>query len=67
MVSTFGILDLNTPDLLILLALALLIFGGKKLPELSRSLGQSVKELRSGFNDSSADKTASNEKKSESA
>lgn len=49
--ETFAILDLGTPQLLLILAIALLLFGGKKLPELSRSLGQSMKELRNGLND----------------
>ena len=51
MLSTFGFLDLGAPELIIILALALLLFGGKKLPELSRSLGTSMRELRKGLND----------------
>jgi sec-independent protein translocase protein TatA len=54
MYTTFAFLDLSTPDLLIILAIVLLIFGGRKLPELSKSLGQSIKELRSGMSDDSA-------------
>jgi len=50
MLSQFAILDLSTPDLLIILAIVLLLFGAKKLPELSRSLGQSASELRKGLN-----------------
>ncbi|HUB94142.1 MAG TPA: twin-arginine translocase TatA/TatE family subunit [Verrucomicrobiae bacterium] len=46
----FAILDLSTPDLLIILAIVLLLFGAKKLPELSRSLGTSARELRKGLN-----------------
>jgi sec-independent protein translocase protein TatA len=46
MFSTFGLLDFSTPELLIILAIVLVLFGSKKLPELSRSLGESVKELR---------------------
>jgi len=63
MFTQFAVLDLGTPQLLIILAIALLLFGGKKLPELSKSLGDSVKELRRGLNDDH--KVASNEKKSE--
>jgi sec-independent protein translocase protein TatA len=48
-VPTFAILDLSTPDLLIILAVVLLLFGAKKLPELSKSLGQSARELRKGL------------------
>lgn len=49
MVSNFAFLDLSTPDLLIILAIVLLLFGAKKLPELSRSLGSSARELRKGL------------------
>jgi sec-independent protein translocase protein TatA len=49
MLSQFAILDLSTPDLLIILAIVLLLFGAKKLPELSRSLGDSARELRKGL------------------
>jgi sec-independent protein translocase protein TatA len=51
MFTNFGILDLSTPDLAIILLIVLLLFGSKKLPELSRSLGQSARELRKGFTD----------------
>ena len=46
----------KTEDLLIVLLIVLLLFGAKKLPELSRSLGQSVKEIRKGFADGNDDK-----------
>jgi sec-independent protein translocase protein TatA len=49
MQHTFGFLDLGAPELIIILAIVLLLFGGKKLPELSRSLGQSMRELRKGM------------------
>lgn len=49
MFSQFGILDLGTPQLIIILAIVLLLFGGKKLPELSRSLGDAMHELRRGI------------------
>jgi len=51
MITTFAFLDLGTPDLVIILAIVLLLFGGRKLPELSRSLGSSMRELRKGLND----------------
>lgn len=34
------------PEILVILFLALLLFGGKKLPELARALGQSINEFR---------------------
>lgn len=42
----------KTEELLIVLVIILLLFGGKKLPELSRAIGQSLKEIRKGFSDS---------------
>ena len=48
----------KTEDLLILLLIILLLFGAKKLPELSKSIGQSVREIRNGFNGTHDDKDA---------
>lgn len=36
----------GTPELLVILFLFMLLFGGKKLPGLARGLGESVRELR---------------------
>ena len=44
-------MDVGVPELLIILAVVLLVFGSKKLPELARSLGQSMKEFRDGTHD----------------
>lgn len=41
----------KTEELLIVLLIILLLFGAKKLPELARGLGESVKEVRKGFTD----------------
>ena len=49
MVSQFALLDLGVPQLLIILAIVLILFGSRKLPELSRSLGESARELRKGL------------------
>ncbi len=38
-------------ELLIVLFLILLLFGGKKLPELARSLGKSMSEFKKGRQD----------------
>ncbi len=36
------------PEILIILFVVLLLFGAKKLPELSRSLGRSLSEFKKG-------------------
>ena len=55
---------LGTPELIIIFLVILLLFGGRKLPELARSVGDSMKELRKGMND---DKTASKKDKDQPA
>ncbi len=42
---------LGMQELILILVIILLLFGGKKLPELARSIGQGVKEMRKGFHD----------------
>ena len=38
--------NIGLPELLIILAIALLIFGPKKLPEVGRSIGRALREFR---------------------
>ena len=42
---------LEGPEALIILAVVLLLFGGTKLPQLARSLGQAKNEFRQAQND----------------
>ncbi|HLA49166.1 MAG TPA: twin-arginine translocase TatA/TatE family subunit [Candidatus Saccharimonadales bacterium] len=42
-------MDIGWPELVIVLVILLLLFGSTKLPKLTRSIGQSAKELRDGF------------------
>ena len=46
---------LGAPELLIVLALVLLIFGGSKLPQLARSLGTAKREFEHGQHSTSDD------------
>ena len=47
------------PDLIIVLVIALLIFGPKKLPEMGSSIGKSIKEFKKGMNELTAPKEES--------
>ncbi len=44
---------LEGPDLLVVLGIVILLFGGAKLPQLARSLGEAKKELDKGMNSES--------------
>jgi TatA/E family protein of Tat protein translocase len=43
--------SLGMPELIIILVIALIIFGPRKLPELGRSLGKSIGEFRKASNE----------------
>lgn len=42
-------MDFGLPELIVVLLIVLLLFGSTRLPKLSRSIGQSLRELREGF------------------
>jgi len=44
--------NLGGSELLIILVIVLVLFGGAKLPKLARSLGQAQKEFKDGMDDS---------------
>ncbi len=44
-------MNLGGPELLIVLAVVLLIFGSRKVPELARSLGRAQREFKDGQRD----------------
>lgn len=48
---------LHLPELIIVLVVALLIFGPKKLPEMGSAIGKSIKEFRKGMNELSNPET----------
>jgi len=47
----FGFGNLGGPDLFFILLIVLILFGAKKLPDLARSLGQSMNEFRKARED----------------
>ena len=54
---------LGATELIVILVIILVIFGGSQLPKLARSLGTSAKELRKGLKDD--DKTTDTAKTKE--
>lgn len=50
-------LFIGTTELLLIGGLALLLFGGKKLPEMMKGLGQGVKSFKQGMNEPVAENT----------
>lgn len=42
----FGIFGLGTTELIVILVILLVLFGGAKLPSLAKGLGQSIKEFK---------------------
>jgi sec-independent protein translocase protein TatA len=42
---------LGTTEIIIILVLVLLLFGGRKIPELMRGMGRGVREFKKGMNE----------------
>lgn len=41
-----GLFNLGGGEIILILAIALILFGGKKLPELAKGLGQGIREFK---------------------
>jgi sec-independent protein translocase protein TatA len=48
-------MNLGVPELLIILAVVLLVFGSTRLPKLARSMGQASKEFKKGLEEGDRD------------
>jgi len=42
---------LGTPELIVILGIAFLVFGGKKLPEIGAGLGKGISSFKKGIKD----------------
>ena len=42
---------LGTPELIVILGIAFLVFGGKKLPEIGSGLGKAISSFKNGLNE----------------
>lgn len=57
--------NLGVQELLIILVIVLLIFGGRKIPEIARGLGEGIRNFRDSMRGSSekSEEKPANEKK----
>jgi sec-independent protein translocase protein TatA len=54
---------LGTQELLVIGLIAMIFFGGSKLPDLARSLGRSMNEFKKGMSSATEDEKAPDPKK----
>lgn len=59
-------LFIGTTELILIVTLALLLFGGKKLPELMKGLGQGMQSFKKGMNEPLPEEAQKKNKNSES-
>jgi len=57
-----GVLGLGAPELVVILIILLVLFGGAKLPGLAKGIGQSIKEFKKAAKDDPADAPAAEKK-----
>ncbi len=55
---------IGTQEVLLIALVVLLLFGGKKIPELMKGLGKGVKSFKDGMNGIDADATPTDKKDS---
>lgn len=58
-------MGLGAPELIVILIILLVLFGGSKLPALAKGLGQSVKEFKKATKEEEVEEKATEEKKTE--
>ncbi|BAC13314.1 MULTISPECIES: twin-arginine translocase TatA/TatE family subunit [Oceanobacillus] len=59
-----GIANIGIPGLILIIVIALIIFGPKKLPEIGKAAGQTLREFKSSAN-SMMDEEEQKDKKNE--
>lgn len=51
MINSILLFALGTPEIILIALVVLLIFGGKKIPELMRGIGKGVNQFKRGMKD----------------
>ncbi len=59
---TLAVFGLGTTEMLLILAVVILLFGAKKLPELAKGMGKSIKEFKKASNETDEETEASEKK-----
>ena len=54
---------IGTPEIIIIVLVIVLLFGGRKIPELMRGIGKGVKEFKEGINEGEDKNTKSDTEK----
>ena len=53
--------NIGLPEIIIILIIVLLVFGPRRLPEMAKGIGQSVREFRKGIRDMKDEVTSDDE------
>ena len=53
-------MNLGIGQIILLIVLALVLFGAKRLPEMGRAAGKAIREFKSALNGSSSEKNSEN-------
>lgn len=56
---------IGTMEILLICVVVLLLFGGKKIPELMKGLGQGVRSFKQGMNEPPKDENAAGDDRNE--
>lgn len=58
-----GLKSIGLPELLVILVVAVLLFGGKKIPEVAKGLGEGIRNFKSALKGDEEQPPTSGEKK----
>lgn len=60
MIASHIFLAIGAPQIVLIVIVVLLLFGGKKIPELMRGLGSGIKEFKDASKDDDEKKASTN-------